>query len=188
MPKFESIFAVAAIGSAVLVSSLQPASAREAINTFGSDHNIAISGLDAVAFFMQNKAVQGKEPISYQWKGATWLFSSEADRALFAANPEKYAPQWGGYCAVGIAEGHVSRNLVKGSYDIRDGKLYLFAAGKPGDFDQWRKVWLEKDGGAASHVSAGSANWTILKARVEAGEEAPKLDSKPPVSTAAAAN
>ncbi len=152
-----------------------PATAREAINVNGSDSNVAISGLDTVAFFTQKKPVQGSAAYSYEWKGAKWLFASADDRTLFAANPERYAPQWGGYCAVGVSDGHVSKHLVKGSFDIHDGKLYLFAEGKPDDFDQWRKVWLEQNGGPQGRVPTGDTNWKLLKARVESGEEAPKL-------------
>jgi hypothetical protein len=151
------------------------AEARDAINTNGSAAHVAISGLDSVAFFTQGKAVQGLPSIAYQWKGATWRFASGADRRLFIAHPDRYAPQWGGYCAVGISEGHVSRHTVAGSFDIHNGKLYLFAKGNPGDFDQWRKVWYQKNGGPSSRVSIGNANWQQLKPRVEAGEEAPKL-------------
>jgi YHS domain-containing protein len=172
MNRIETILAAAALS---LSAGFLPAFAKDAINTFGSDHNVAIGGLDTVAFFTEKKPVQGKDSISYEWKGAVWLFVSDADRTLFAADPEKYAPQWGGYCAVGISDGHVSKNPVKGSYDIHDGKLYLFAAGRKDDFDQWRKVWLERSGGPAGRVSKGDSNWQVLKARVEAGEVAPKL-------------
>ena len=171
----KSIAALAATASLCIAS--WPALARDAINTNGSESNIAISGLDTVAFFTEKKAVSGKESIYYEWKGAKWLFATHADRALFIAHPEQYAPQWGGYCAVGISDGHVSKHVVKGSFDVQDGKLYLFAEGKDGDFDQWRKVWLEKNGGAISRVPTGDANWLLLKPKVEAGEIAPKLEA-----------
>jgi hypothetical protein len=181
--------ATAFIAGGVLLSLVSaPVSAKEAINTNGSDKNIAISGLDTVAFFTDKKAVPGSEDISYEWKGAKWLFASTRDRDLFAAAPEKYAPQWGGYCAVGVSEGHVSKNLVKGSYDIKDGKLYLFAESRTPDADYWRKVWLEKNGGPQSRVPTGDTNWKLLKTRVEGGEAYPKLAQSSPASAAAAAS
>jgi YHS domain-containing protein len=153
--------------------------AEGAINTNGSDHKIAINGLDTVAFFTEKKAVQGNESISYEWQGARWLFASPANRALFVANPDRYAPQWGGYCAVGIANGHVSKHVVKGSYDIQNGKLYLFAEARNGDFDQYRKEWYEKNGGPVSRIPQGTANWQVLKGKLDAGAVAPKLDDPP---------
>ena len=166
------VFAPALAAAALLVTALglgHPAEAKEAINTNGSDHNVAISGLDTVAFFTQHKAVQGDEATFYDWKGARWLFANQADRALFVADPEKYAPQWGGYCAVGVSEGHLSKHLVKGSFDIHEGKLYLFAEGKPNDFDYWRTYWKNTGGGPVSRVSTGETNWSKLKPLAEAG-------------------
>jgi len=71
----------------------------------------AIKGYDAVAFFKQSKAVKGADSLSYQWKGANWLFASQDDMDAFKAAPEKYAPQYGGYCAYGTAQGHKAPKL-----------------------------------------------------------------------------
>jgi YHS domain-containing protein len=57
----------------------------------------AIKGYDAVAYFTEGKPVKGKAALSHEWNGARWQFSSEENMKLFAANPEKYAPQYGGY-------------------------------------------------------------------------------------------
>ena len=85
---------------------------------------IAIRGFDTVAYFTMSKAVEGSENYATQWKGATWHFASQEHLDLFKANPTKYAPQYGGYCAYGIAVD----NLVKiegDLWDIIDDKLYL---------------------------------------------------------------
>lgn len=170
--------ALAAASFAFVAAISQQAVAKEAINTLGSDHNIAISGLDTVAFFTEHKPVQGQEAFSYEWKGARWLFASAKDRDLFKGDPEKYAPQWGGFCAVGISNGHVSKHLVKGSYDIHDGKLYLFAQGINGDFDQYRKEWLEEHGGAISRVGTGNKLWPDLKSKWEAAPQEAAVPAK----------
>jgi YHS domain-containing protein len=62
----------------------------------GSD-GIAIKGYDTLAYFTMEKPVKGDEKFAYEWNGAKWLFSSSEHLDLFAANPEKYAPQYGGY-------------------------------------------------------------------------------------------
>lgn len=107
--------------------------AVEPINTYGpggsffSDPDrtdVAIKGTDTVAYFTQNKAVPGKDAFMTTWKGAKWKFSTQQNLDLFKANPEKYAPQYGGYCAYGVAK----ENLVKiepDQFTILDGKLYL---------------------------------------------------------------
>ena len=68
--------------------------------------DVAIQGYDPVAYFKESKPVKGKTEISYTWKQATWLFASQQNLDDFKSNPEKFAPQFGGYCAYGMAEGH----------------------------------------------------------------------------------
>jgi YHS domain-containing protein len=84
----------------------------------------AILGYDSVAYFTENKPVPGLDAYTYSWMGAKWKFSSQKNLDLFKATPEKYAPQYGGYCAYGVAKD----NLVKidpAAFSVIDGKLYL---------------------------------------------------------------
>ena len=93
----------------------------------------ALSGYDPVAFHSleqapvgesQPHAVPGKSDITAEWNGATWAFASEANRDLFLADPDAYAPAYDGHCAYGVAKG----GKVPGNPDlwrIVDGKLYL---------------------------------------------------------------
>ena len=67
---------------------------------------IALKGYDAVAFFTLSKPVKGSVDYSYKWHNATWLFATKSGLDSFKGAPEKYAPQYGGYCAFGAAEGH----------------------------------------------------------------------------------
>ncbi len=89
-----------------------------------SASNLAIRGTDPVAYFTQSKAVKGNSQYEYKWNGATWRFSSKENMALFAANPEQYAPQYGGYCAKGMSEGNAV-STDPDAWKIVDGKLYL---------------------------------------------------------------
>jgi YHS domain-containing protein len=66
--------------------------------------NVAIKGYDTVAYFTAGKALRGNESFSFQWHGMTWHFLSKENRDLFAASPEKYAPQYDGYCAWAMTE------------------------------------------------------------------------------------
>lgn len=86
--------------------------------------NDAIRGYDPVAYFTDGKPVKGSENLTYQWKEANWHFSSKDNLDLFMKNPEKYAPQYGGYCAYGMSEGHKAPTDPK-AWTIVDGKLYL---------------------------------------------------------------
>jgi YHS domain-containing protein len=109
------------VGGAALFAT--PAGAIDPINTtlFG---NKAIEGYDPVAYFTQSKAVKGKKSIAHEWKGATWLFASEENKAKFVAEPEKYAPRYGGYCAYAVSQGSTA-GIDPEAFTVVDGKLYL---------------------------------------------------------------
>ena len=87
-------------------------------------NDLAVKGYDTVAYFTENAAVEGNKAHSYQWQGATWRFSSNENLALFKANPTKYAPQYGGYCAYAIASGSFA-GIEPEQFTVVNGKLYL---------------------------------------------------------------
>ena len=93
---------------ALLFVAFHSVNAADAV--INKDQNgLALKGYDAVAYFDQGKAVAGKKDFEHSWMGATWRFSSVENRDLFAKNPEKYAPQFGGYCAFGVTGGYLRR-------------------------------------------------------------------------------
>jgi len=85
---------------------------------------LMIRGYDPVAYFTEGRPVPGNPDISVEYGGAKYLFSSAANRAAFNADPGKYAPQYGGYCAFGVAEGK-KFDIDPSSWRIVDGKLYV---------------------------------------------------------------
>lgn len=87
-------------------------------------NGIAINGYDPVAYFTESKPIEGQEAYSWTWNDAKWLFSSSANLEAFKANPEKYVPQFGGYCAYGVSENHKSPTDPN-AWTIVDQKLYL---------------------------------------------------------------
>ena len=89
-------------------------------NFFGS----AIDGYDPVAYFKENKAVEGDNDFIYEWNGAKWYFSNAENKQDFIATPEKYAPQSGGYCAWAVMQGAAVKTDPN-AWHIEDGKLYL---------------------------------------------------------------
>ncbi len=87
-------------------------------------NGVILNGYDAVSYFTKNAAVPGYAGISASYDGAIYHFTSEENRDLFKANPEKYAPQYGGFCAYGAA---ISRKFPVDPtvFAIVDGKLYV---------------------------------------------------------------
>lgn len=123
--------------------TLGHAMAAERINTLEKHglfsyepSGIAIRGYDTVAYFTQGKPVKGSDDFTTEWEDATWKFSSQEHLDLFTADPQKYAPQYGGYCAYGVAQ----ESLVKiepDQWTIHDDKLYLNYNAKLNN--EWKK-------------------------------------------------
>jgi YHS domain-containing protein len=86
--------------------------------------NVAIKGFDTVAFFTAEQAVEGNPQYSFIWNGAKWYFSSADNMEKFKANPEQYAPQFGGYCAWAVSKGYTADGDPN-VWKVVDGKLYL---------------------------------------------------------------
>jgi len=94
----------------------------EVNKSFGG--GVAIDGTDPVAYFTEGKAVAGAAKFSHSWKGAEWRFKNAANRDAFAAQPDKYAPQFGGYCAWAVSQGYTA-GIDPEAWKVVDGKLYL---------------------------------------------------------------
>lgn len=114
----------------------------------------AIKGYDPVAYFLSGKPVKGSKEFTVNWKDAKWYFSSAKHLALFKANPLKYAPQYGGYCAYGLAKGKLFK-IEPDAWAIVDGKLYL-------NYDEGVQDTWKND--QANFIKKADANWPkVLK-------------------------
>jgi YHS domain-containing protein len=114
-----------------------------------SSQTLALSGYDAVAYFTESKAVPGKAEFEHAWNGARWRFASAANRDRFAAAPETYAPQFGGYCAWAVSRGYTASGDPN-AWSVVGGKLYLNYSMKV------RAQW-EQD--VPGNIAKGVANW-----------------------------
>ncbi|MGD1924698.1 MAG: YHS domain-containing (seleno)protein [Paracoccaceae bacterium] len=85
---------------------------------------VALKGYDTVAYHTERKPVKGQDGFAYEWKDAVWFFSSAENRDKFIAEPERWAPQYGGYCAWAIAKGS-TRPINPKIFRIFNDKLYL---------------------------------------------------------------
>jgi len=113
---------------------------------------VAVKGYDVVAYFTQSKPVKGSAAFTHPYIGATWWFASAADRDEFARSPEKYVPQYGGYCAYGVSQGHTAP-IDPEAWTIIDGKLYLnYSKGV-------KKTWSEA---IPQHIERANQNWPRL--------------------------
>jgi len=114
---------------------------------------LAIKGYDAVAYFAAGRAIPGSESFALQWHNKTWHFISKENRALFAAGPEKYAPQYDGYCAWALTEARKAQTNPE-VWKIVDGKLYLNCSMSA--YEKWSKD-------IPGNIKKADANWLKLQ-------------------------
>ena len=140
--RFSGVIAIAALS---LLSTA--ALAGEFFETDG----VALRGYDPVAYFVSSEPQKGQAQYSYEYKGSKFYFASDANKRAFVAMPEKYAPQFGGYCAFGTAQGYKVSTQPDAFAIVKD-KLYLNYDKKvqkiwqqdvPGNIQQAEKNWPE---------------------------------------------
>ncbi|MEL6354123.1 MAG: YHS domain-containing (seleno)protein [Cyanobacteria bacterium J06627_28] len=110
---------------------------------------VAIRGADPVAYFTEGAVVFGSSEFTHAWGNATWQFASAENRDLFAANPEQYAPQYGGFCAWAVSQGYTA-SIDPESWRIVEGRLYL-------NYDSGIQRRWERD--ISGNIAKADANW-----------------------------
>ncbi len=138
------------------------AATGEVVNT-GLFGGVAIMGYDTVAYFTEGRAMKGSPDFAYEWLGTPWHFANAEHRELFAADPARYAPQYGGYCTLGVGlDGHAAENIdPERAWRIIDDKLYFV----------YDPTYVEELDGPAQHewLAAAEAKWPELEDRLEQG-------------------
>ena len=141
------------------VATFAGSAAQAGSPIYGAAKGPALGGHDTVAYFTDGVPLAGDARYTAEWNGATWRFASEAHRDLFKADPERYAPQYGGYCAYAMSGGAFSPGDTK-RWRIEDGKLYLNA----NVFAQ--TLW---ESNIPRRILDANRHWPAKKAELEAG-------------------
>ena len=110
---------------------------------------LALDGYDAVAYFTESRAVKGRAEFELTWDGARWRFASAANRDRFVSDPSRYAPQFGGYCAYAVSQGHTASGDPE-AWSVVAGKLYV-------NYSQSVKKTWEQD--VRGYIAKALANW-----------------------------
>ncbi len=119
------------------------------------EDGVAIGGADPVAYFSaadEGDFVAGSAEYAYEWQGATWQFANAENRDAFAANPEQYAPQYGGHCAWAAAQDAIAA-IDPSAWKVVDGKLYL-------NLNKKIQARWEKD--VPGNIAKADTNWPEL--------------------------
>jgi hypothetical protein len=118
------------------------------------DNGLAIRGTDPVAYFTEGRPVRGQVAFRHVWQGATWQFASAANRDAFAADPARFAPAYGGFCAWAVSEGYTAP-VDPEAWRIVDGRLFL-------NYDRSIQRRWERD--MAARILRADANWPRIEA------------------------
>jgi enamine deaminase RidA (YjgF/YER057c/UK114 family) len=141
----------------------------------GEEARLAISGYDPVAYFTDGKPVPGQSEFEYTWHNARWRFASLAHRDAFAGNPDRYAPQYDGYCSMGVTGVAVAAphkdTVDPEAWAIVDGKLYLTHT--RGSMERW-------SANAAGNIKQADQNWSKVKNQAEPAIVGPPCRDHPP--------
>ena len=124
---------------------------------FFEKDGVALRGYDPVAYFTDAKAVKGSAEHTARYQESTFHFASKSNRDAFAADPAKYAPQYGGFCAFGTAGGYKAA-IDPAAFTVVDGKLYL---------NYNRDVQKKWGGDIAGYVRKADANWPAVRAQTK---------------------
>lgn len=148
------MIALAAAGCSLLgVGTLDKSTAAVNKNSAG----LSIKGYDPVAYFKENQPTPGKPEFTHDWNGAKWQFKNAENRDAFAKEPNKYAPQYGGYCAWAVSHGYTA-DVDPQAWKIVDGKLYL-------NYSQSVAADWNKD--IPKYIADGDKNWNELADKAE---------------------
>ena len=135
-----------------ITTALSAVAQKPAVNAVDGK---AIRGYDPVAYFTAGKPTVGDPAISYTYDGGTWYFASQTNRDAFKADPTRYAPQYGGYCAFGASRGYKAPTEAD-AWTITDGKLYL---------NYNTKVRTEWNKDQPGYIKKADANWPAINAK-----------------------
>ncbi len=152
--KFRTLIAAVALVSApVMVAAPAAFADKDPIYT-SKKSTLALQGYDTVAYFTVGSPTKGSADYTTTYSGAEFRFVSEENLNLFLSDPEKYAPQYGGYCAWAVAKGKTAKGDAR-RWAIVDGKLYL-------NYNKGIQKKWDKD--RTGFITSGDQNWpTVLQ-------------------------
>lgn len=151
-PAYAAALLVLLAGIAVALPAWRTEAAADPV--FSKD-GLAIRGYDPVAYFTRGRPTAGDPAVTLEWNGALWRFESAENRDRFAADPERWAPRYGGWCAWAVSRGYTAPTMPD-AWSIVDGRLYL-------NYSTAVRADWERD--VSGNIARAEAAWPGLRGR-----------------------
>lgn len=149
----------------------QPAFAADSIR-------LVLRGYDPVAYFTDGKPVKGRPAYSYDWDEGRYYFESRAHRDMFVADPDRYAPQFSGYCTQSMASG-IRKEGNPDAWVVTDGRLFVSGALEEAKVDRFRRMAVDDPSAFRETVAKARKHWEALR-RQPAGQGVSSPASRKP--------
>ncbi|MDP6390422.1 MAG: YHS domain-containing (seleno)protein [Alphaproteobacteria bacterium] len=137
------------LAALMVIAVAAPAAAKKSEINKSFFGGVAIEGTDPVAYFTEGRPIEGSKDFAHNWKGAEWRFTSAVNRDAFKADPGRYAPRFGGYCAFAVSRGYTA-SIDPEAWSIVGGRLYLNYS------KSVKRQWQEDIPG---NIALGERNW-----------------------------
>ena len=145
----------------LVVAAMALLSANVFAQATGSVPRLALKGHDPVAYFTEGKPVMGSPQFAFDWDEGRYYFANARHRDMFAGDPDRYAPRFGGYCTASMTRG-AANEADPEVFSIVDGRLYLIGAGKGKEVALAARDRLKTD---PAMIPAAQKNWEKLRGR-----------------------
>lgn len=137
---------------AIAAAAIASAAQAQNMPVFFAPNGAAMAGYDAVSYFTGGEPKPGQPEYSVVWKGAEWHFATAENRDLFESNPRAYAPQFGGYCAYGMAQGELT-STDPTVWQVVEGRLYLTHS------PEIEQIWRSD---TAGYIRMAEEHWPVV--------------------------
>ena len=147
------LFGLIVVAAFTVFAGLQARAAETAVNV--NNEGVAIDGYDTVSYFTPVGARRGKAEFHTEWAGAVWYFATAENLAAFESDPERYTPQFGGWCAFALSTGHFASDVdPREAFTLRDDKLYLNWSRRV------KRRWLNE---VEDNIATADSNWPVVR-------------------------
>jgi len=168
--KASAIFILALVASGASALAGEPVGAADSVR-------LVLKGFDPVAYFTDGKPVRGRAAYSYDWDEGRYYFETKSHRDMFVADPDRFAPQFSGYCTQSMARG-IRKEGNPEAWVVMDGRLFVSGAQERANVDRFRHM-ADDPAAFRETVARARKHWETLRREATAHGVSSPASRKP---------